>query len=919
MSEHGVQYHRIAAPACVEYAARLLIDEAAAKLPDLSDVIVILPNLFLAHPLAQRLARTTQHALLLPQFTTFPALAEGEALSRPVVPAARRQALIYDALRRTHWFAAGNLWEAADQLLSLIDELALCSPAIHAPDLARLGSGRLFDIEAQLVAALAAALGGGEALEPIAAQRMRLQAFAARAQAPLYAIGFDTLDPLQSKILQRCAERAPVHVIVPDIAHADSARAALLVAAWPEAGSEAAPEQQADVEMAPISERARSLAAAHADSPAREWLSLCDAPTLESTARAVALQVRRWLSEGRTRIALIAQDRFATRRVRALLERDGVLCRDEAGWRLSTTAASAVLMRWLDALASGFAYRELFDFLSSPFISLGLSESAKQSAIAELERIARKENWTRALPDLQQLAAQSGAANASAMLVRLADAAAAFGAGPAGRISGRDGLAHWIELLERSVQALGINRALAGDAAGQQLLAGLAQRREQLQQHDARYSFTQWRDWLSHDIESVYFHDDTVESTVVITHLEAARLREFDALALIGADAEHLFGAPAADYFNERVRAQLGLPTYAQRTGASLRALCDALLLAPRVLLAWQNAQEGAPRAPSPYVERLRTLSGLAYGDAALRDDSLARLLAASAQRPTTTARVAAPAPRALGPRVPAAISAAAYQSLIDCPYQFYARYMLNLRREDEVREAMDKRDFGSVVHDILNRFHQATPSVSALDRDAARARLTAEGGRALGRWQRASAVNRAWQLRWQDLIEAYLDWQTQREAQGWRWHAGEVKRDIKLSLSGERQLGLNGRLDRIDLRAKKENGAGDEHAVIDYKTRDKNKLSKKLNTAGEDVQLLVYAELCGDDVTQVLYLSLEDEKAAEVPLEGGLEFARTRNRERLREMFGALYGGAPLPAQGVAGACEYCEARGLCRRDVWI
>ena len=41
-------------------------------------------------------------------------------------------------------------------------------------------------------------------------------------------------------------------------------------------------------------------------------------------------------------------------------------------------------------------------------------------------------------------------------------------------------------------------------------------------------------------------------------------------------------------------------------------------------------------------------------------------------------------------------------------------------------------------------------------------------------------------------------------------------------------------------------------------------------------------------------------------------------NRERLRDMFDALYQGASLPAQGIAQACEYCEMRGLCRRDYW-
>jgi hypothetical protein len=34
--------------------------------------------------------------------------------------------------------------------------------------------------------------------------------------------------------------------------------------------------------------------------------------------------------------------------------------------------------------------------------------------------------------------------------------------------------------------------------------------------------------------------------------------------------------------------------------------------------------------------------------------------------------------------------------------------------------------------------------------------------------------------------------------------------------------------------------------------------------------------------------------------------------------MFDALAAEAGLRAQGTEGACEYCDARGLCRKDHW-
>jgi ATP-dependent helicase/nuclease subunit B len=34
--------------------------------------------------------------------------------------------------------------------------------------------------------------------------------------------------------------------------------------------------------------------------------------------------------------------------------------------------------------------------------------------------------------------------------------------------------------------------------------------------------------------------------------------------------------------------------------------------------------------------------------------------------------------------------------------------------------------------------------------------------------------------------------------------------------------------------------------------------------------------------------------------------------------MYDALHDGSRLTAQGVDAVCEYCEVRGLCRRDYW-
>jgi ATP-dependent helicase/nuclease subunit B len=105
---------------------------------------------------------------------------------------------------------------------------------------------------------------------------------------------------------------------------------------------------------------------------------------------------------------------------------------------------------------------------------------------------------------------------------------------------------------------------------------------------------------------------------------------------------------------------------------------------------------------------------------------------------------------------------------------------------------------------------------------------------------------------------------------------------------------------------------------VIDYKTARHQALRRRLDPPGEDVQLLVYALLWGGPVAAALFLSLERGGVRAVELGGDLAALAAAARDRLAELFDALRAGAPLPAQGAEAVCEYCEMRGLCRRNYW-
>jgi ATP-dependent helicase/nuclease subunit B len=281
---------------------------------------------------------------------------------------------------------------------------------------------------------------------------------------------------------------------------------------------------------------------------------------------------------------------------------------------------------------------------------------------------------------------------------------------------------------------------------------------------------------------------------------------------------------------------------------------------------------------------------------------------------------------------LPHRISASGYNSLVACPYQFHARYLLGLAELDDVQEMIEKKDYGQLVHGVLAAFHRAHPRVSALEPLAAERELEDLSARAFASVVARNYLAQAWLVRWRALIPAYLEWQREREGAGWAWKAGEIEREVEITTPQGNPLALRGRIDRVDARELATSEGGDkespssliphpsslEYAVVDYKTRDPGRLRRSLELPGEDVQLPVYALLWGAPVAEALFLSLERDGVRAVELRNDVQALTDAVRVRLGELFDALAAGARLPAQGVEAACEYCEARGLCRRNHW-
>ena len=103
---------------------------------------------------------------------------------------------------------------------------------------------------------------------------------------------------------------------------------------------------------------------------------------------------------------------------------------------------------------------------------------------------------------------------------------------------------------------------------------------------------------------------------------------------------------------------------------------------------------------------------------------------------------------------------------------------------------------------------------------------------------------------------------------------------------------------------------------LIDYKTEAADKTRKRIRSDGEDTQLLFYAALLAPQAVQAMYLNLgEDGHTKPFPQEDANALV-PKLLHTLADELNRIAQGAPLPALGEGKVCDYCPARGLCRRD---
>jgi ATP-dependent helicase/nuclease subunit B len=654
-----------------------------------------------------------------------------------------------------------------------------------------------------------------------------------------------------------------------------------------------------DTDVPPEAPFGRAIEAAHIE------VELCE--DFEDEAQRSAAQVLALLGAQQTPVALIALDRGLVRRVRALLERQGVSLLDETGWRLSTTRAGARVMALLRAMAPRASGDELLDWLKASAID-GPALHDRRSAGGALEAVLRR----RGLTSVQALEPAAFEGRAAALLGEVQALREQFAAQRART------LYEWRDALRQLLDCSGDAAALEHDTAGLQALAALqlsdpAPPDGELWSEVARATrmsgdeFARWVDAVLEQSSFIAAAPHAPE--VVITPLSRAMLRPFAAVVCPGADERRL-GAAAAPVplLGEAQAAALGLDTAATRRASELRAFAQ-LCRAPRLILLRRRLDGGEPLAPSPLLERLALASRRAGRPIATAAD--AREPRRIAPRPT-----ARPLPRAAA-LLPERLSASAVEALRECPYRFFALRLLHLQEPEELDPAIGQRDYGTWLHAVLHRFHQSRARPDAFERELARLHDIAAEERAAQGLDEAGFLPYA--ASFEQFAPRYVEWLHDRDVEGARYRDGELELAARPAALGG--TALVGRIDRID---EVRGAEGRALELIDYKTGSAARLKALVGDPAEDTQLAFYAALLSSQdaaaapALRASYLALDSRSGiAQIGHADVMASARLlleglgRDLERLRA-------GAALPALGEGRACDWCAARGLCRRDDW-
>jgi ATP-dependent helicase/nuclease subunit B len=454
------------------------------------------------------------------------------------------------------------------------------------------------------------------------------------------------------------------------------------------------------------------------------------APAQREEALAIALIVRHGLETEDRSVALVTPDRGLARRVVCELGRWNIAVDDSAGTPLQAMPHGALAMLLIDAAAANFAPVELLALLKHPLATFGrarkdildlvslLELAALRGTVsprgfgpllaavkrASIEAVDKRSRQHRAVKSMSEADWQR-IDNLIAELRRVLEPFAAA-LETAGSAVPRDLVVTHLIALEAVGTPLdgGPTLVWSGDSgeALAELFASILESAELLPPLTrADYAPFLARLMAGHTVRP----RARGHARVHIWGPLEARLMQADVMILGGLNEGLWPQTGTTDPFlNRPMRNDFGLEPPERRIGLSAHDFVQGLN-AREAYLTWSEKVDGTPIGPSRWLLRLKTLTNALEASADRHWVSWALGLDHAA----ASAAVVRPNPCPPVCRRPRRMSVTRIEEWLRDPYATYARYILELSPVDPLAEGPGAADRGTLIHEILHRYAQAS------------------------------------------------------------------------------------------------------------------------------------------------------------------------------------------------------------------
>lgn len=432
-------------------------------------------------------------------------------------------------------------------------------------------------------------------------------------------------------------------------------------------------------------------------------ISLISCNSQRDESLAIALKMRQILNTPEKTVALITYDRNLARRVKTELSRFEINVDDSAGLPLNLSPVGIFLRLITEAAEEMESEIKLITLLKHPFTLLNLSAAEFRKNAYLYERLLRSrnkpsldktvltfiQNVRTALQDLHVLLTEPKVDFHNLVQTHIKVA----------------------EVFATSDVMDGKNILWRGDAGkcAAKFLTKMLVSAKTLGDISGRDYVSLFNELMSH--ESVRSSYGTHPRISILGPIEA-RLHHFD-YVILGEINEGIWPKPAqADMWMSRpMKQDFGFSLPEKNIGILGADLCG-FLASDNVILTRAERIDGVPMKKSRWLLRLETVLKALGSDIETLIDNDFFILANQADKPSVYQSIKAPAPCPPVSARPRKLSASGVDLLIADPYSVFAKYILRLYPLNDLDIPMDQRDYGTLIHTIIEEFNNLYPDV---------------------------------------------------------------------------------------------------------------------------------------------------------------------------------------------------------------